>query len=106
MTRWRQRIGEEGVELLLAVTIEAGRKAGLIKRESLDKVIVDTTVMPKAIARPTDSRLLERSRQHLVKFAQDNGLKVRQNYNREGLAWPRKLAATGMPSSTSACAVR
>jgi IS5 family transposase len=84
LTRWRQRIGEEGVELLLAVTIEAGRSAGLIKRESLDKVIVDTTVMPKAIAYPTDSRLLERSRQHLVKFARDNGLKLRQNYNREG----------------------
>jgi IS5 family transposase len=80
LTRWRQRIGEEGVELLLAVTIEA---AGLIKRASLDKVIVDTTVMPKAIAHPTDSRLLERSRQHMVKFANDNGLSLRQNYNRE-----------------------
>lgn len=54
LTRWRQRIGEEGVELLLAVTIEAARAAGLIKRSSLDKVIVDTTVMPKAIAHPTD----------------------------------------------------
>jgi IS5 family transposase len=32
LTRWRQRIGEEGVELLLAVTIEAARAAGLIKR--------------------------------------------------------------------------
>lgn len=71
------------MELLLAVTIEAARAAGLIKRESLDKVIVDTTVMPKAIAHPTDSRLLERSRQHLVKFAQDNRLKLRQNYNRQ-----------------------
>ena len=56
LTRWRQRIGEEGVELLLATTIEAARAAGLIKRASLDKVIVDTTVMPKAIAHPTDSR--------------------------------------------------
>jgi hypothetical protein len=39
--------------LLLAVTIEAARAAGLIKRASLDKVIVDTTVMPKAIAHLT-----------------------------------------------------
>tara|TARA_B110001454_G_scaffold214618_2_gene234698 strand:- start:4414 stop:4833 length:420 start_codon:yes stop_codon:yes gene_type:complete len=73
LTRWRKRIGEEGVELLLAVTIEEARAAGLIKRASLDKVIVDTTVMPKAIANPTDSRLLERSRQHMAKFAQDHG---------------------------------
>ena len=85
LTRWRQRIGEEGVELLLAVTIEAARAAGLIKRSSLDKVIVDTTVMPKAIAHPTDSRLLERSRQHMVKFAQDHDISPRQNYNREAL---------------------
>ena len=92
LTRWRKRIGEEGVELLLAVTIEAARTAGLIKRASLDKVIVDTTVMPKAIAHPTDSRLLERSRQHMVKFAQDHGLSLRQNYNREA---PRLATQVG-----------
>jgi IS5 family transposase len=48
--------------VLLAVTIEAARAAGLIKKRSLDKIIVDTTVMPKAIAYPTDSRLLKKSR--------------------------------------------
>jgi IS5 family transposase len=52
LTRWRQRIGEEAVELLLAVTIEAARAVGLIKRSSLDKLIVDTTMMPKVIAPP------------------------------------------------------
>ena len=45
--------------------------------------IVDTTVLPKAVAHPTDSRLLERSRRHLVKLAEDNGIALRQNYNRE-----------------------
>lgn len=63
------------------MTIEAARATGLSKRTSLDKVIVDTT--PKAIAHPTDSRLLERSRQHMVNFAQDHGINLRQNYNRE-----------------------
>ncbi|QPN33432.1 IS5 family transposase [Diaphorobacter sp. JS3051] len=82
LTRWRQRIGEEGVELLLAVTIEAARSAGLINKASVQRVIVDTTVMPKAIAHPTDSRLLDTSRQHLVKAAQAHGLRLRQNYNR------------------------
>ena len=62
LTRWRQHIGEDGAQLLLAVTIEVAGAAGLIKRTSLNKVIVDTTVMPKAIAHLTDSRLLERSR--------------------------------------------
>ena len=32
LTRWRKRIGEEGVETLLALTIEAARKAGISAR--------------------------------------------------------------------------
>jgi len=64
-------------------TIKAGRKLVLLKAASTDRVIVDTTVMPKAVAHPTDSRLLEKSRQHLLKLAEDNGLMLRQNYNRE-----------------------
>lgn len=83
LTRWRQRIGEEGVETMLAVTIDAARHIGLVKAASVEKVIVDTTVMPKAIAHPTDSRLLEKSRQQLVKLASEQGLKLRQNYNRQ-----------------------
>ncbi len=39
--------------------------------------------MPKAIAHPTDSRLLERARQHMVKLADEHGIELRQNYNRE-----------------------
>jgi IS5 family transposase len=72
LTRWRKRLGEAGVEELLAETIEAAKRAGVIKAASVKRVIVDTTVMEKAIAHPTDSRLLERCREHL-----------RQNYNRE-----------------------
>ena len=41
LTRWRKRIGEEGVEVLLAVTIEAARAAGLIKKSSLGKFFVE-----------------------------------------------------------------
>lgn len=92
LTRWRKRIGEEGVETLLAVTIEAARAAGLIKEASLNRIIVDTTVMPKAIAHPTDSRLLEKSRQHLVRLAEEQGLNLRQNYNRQA---PRMAAQIG-----------
>ena len=83
LTRWRKRIGEEGVELLLQVTIEAGTKLGMLRASSFNRIIVDTTVMPKAIAHPTDSRLLERSREYLVKFADKHNLSLRQNYNRE-----------------------
>lgn len=62
LTRWRGRIGEEGVEWLLTQTISARRKCGAINEASLKRVAVDTTVMEKNIARPTDARLYERAR--------------------------------------------
>ena len=83
LTRWRKRLGEAGVEELLAETIEAAKRADVIKPSSIKRVIVDTTVMEKAIAHPTDSRLLERCREHLVAAAARHGIKLRQNYNRE-----------------------
>lgn len=105
LTRWRKRIGEEGVETLLMSTIEAARRGGVIKKASVDRVIVDTTVMPKAIAYPTDGRLLERIRQHLVKAADAHGLRLRQNDNRIAPRLAAQSGATPTPSSSSACAV-
>jgi len=81
--RFRRVLGEAGVEQLLKTTIEAAVAMNAEKPAEFATVIVDTTVQPKAIAHPTDSRLLDKSRQHLVKAAEDNGLKLRQNYNRE-----------------------
>ena len=37
--------------------------------------------MPKAIAHATETRLLERARQHMVKHADEGGLELRQNYS-------------------------
>ncbi len=48
-------------------------------------MIVDATVTDKAIAHPTDSRLLERGRERLVKAAVRHDLKPRQNYIHEAL---------------------
>ena len=89
LTRWRNRLGEAGVEELLSVTLDTAKKTGLLEEKSLHSVIVDTTVMEKAIAYPTDSRLLEQCRQQLVAAAKSNGIALRQNYNREAprIAW-------------------
>ncbi|MBP1628435.1 MAG: transposase family protein [Holophagaceae bacterium] len=57
MTRWRKRIGEAGMERLLQITIEAGKRTKTITERSFEKVIVDTTVQPKAVQHPTDARL-------------------------------------------------
>jgi IS5 family transposase len=82
MTRWRQRIGEEGVEWLLTQTIKAGKRAGALKGNDLKRVTVDTTVMEKNIAHPTDARLYEAARRKLVGLAREAGIGLRQNYNR------------------------
>ncbi|MCO5120700.1 MAG: IS5 family transposase [Burkholderiaceae bacterium] len=86
LVRWRQRIGEAGVEWLLTQTIEAARAGGVLKRVSLSTIVLDTTVQEKAIAHPTDSRLLNRAREQLVEAAQDCGIVLRQSYARVGPA--------------------
>ena len=82
LTRWRGRIGEEGVEWLLTQTIRAGRKSGAIDDDSVKRVAVDTTVMEKNIAHPTDARLYERARGQLAALAQEAGVELRQSYAR------------------------
>jgi IS5 family transposase len=82
LTRWRGRIGEEGVEWLLTQTIRAGQKSGVIDEGRARRVAVDTTVMEKAVAHPTDARLYERARGHLAELAQEAGVDVRQSYAR------------------------
>ena len=92
LSRWRKRLGEEGVEELLAQSIEAAKRAKVIKASSARRVIVDTTVMPKSIAFPTDSALLEAARVKLVKMATTHGMVLRQNYNRQA---PRLVRQVG-----------
>ena len=82
LTRWRKRIGEEGVEWMLTQTIEAGKRAGMVKGNDLKRVTVDTTVMEKNIAHPTDAQLYEKARRKLVGLAREAGIGLRQNYNR------------------------
>ena len=82
LTKWRHRIGEEGCEWMLSVTIQAGVDSDTVKRSHFQSVTVDTTVQEKAITYPTDGKLYERCRQHLVRLAKRHGLTLRQNYNR------------------------
>lgn len=84
LVRWRKRLGEEQMEWLLTKSIQAAVKVELVQEKSFEEVIVDTTMMEKAITYPTDSKLLEKARERLVKVAQAQGMVFRQNYNRIG----------------------
>ncbi len=81
MTRWRQRIGESGVEELLAELLNTARRSGELGDNDLKRVSVDTTVQEKAITFPTDARLYFKMRQVLVRAAKERGVELRQSYH-------------------------
>jgi transposase, IS5 family len=82
LTRWRKRLGPEGLETLLAATIQAGLESGAMRPSSLERISVDTTVQPKAITHPTDAKLYLKAVQALVRQAKKSGLKLRQAHTR------------------------
>jgi IS5 family transposase len=82
LTRWRQRLGPDGLETLLAATIQAGLESGTVRPSSLERISVDTTVQPKAIAHPTDAKLYLKALQALVRQAKKCGLELRQAHTR------------------------
>ena len=69
-----------------------GQKAGPIDEDSVKRVAVDTTVMEKNIAYPTDARFYERARAQVVALAQQAGLVLWQSFAR--------LAPAGGPLRT------
>lgn len=84
LIKWRHRLGEEGMVWLLTAVVESAVNSGVVERSSFSHVCVDSTVMEKNIAHPTDSALLEKLRGELVEFMQEHDLTIRQTYARTG----------------------
>jgi IS5 family transposase len=110
MTRWRQRIGADALEVLLAETIAIALKTKAVSTRQLERITVDTTVQTKAIAHPSDSHLMVRAVEWLNRAARKHGIKLRQSFMRlapraqkeaarlmhtgghkQGMRWVRKL---------------
>jgi len=92
LTRWRQRIGEEGAEVILTATVRAGVESKAVKESSFERITVDTTVQPKAITHPTDAKLYNHARKILVRLSQEAEIPLRQSYSRIG---PRAVMMAG-----------
>ena len=84
LTRWRQRMGEEKLVALIQESLSTATRTGAAKLSDFSKVIVDTTVQPKAVAFPTDAKLMHRARERLVRLAKTTGVELRQSYERVG----------------------
>jgi IS5 family transposase len=84
MTRWRQRMGEEKIVALIQESLNVATRTGAARPADFARIIVDTTVQPKAVSFPTDAKLLHRAREKLVRLAKKNGVALRQSYERVG----------------------
>jgi IS5 family transposase len=92
LVKFRRLLGEEGVEEMLSHTVAAAQNLKFISKKQIETVIVDSTVQPKAVAHPTDSRLLEVARRKLVEIAKKAGLELKQTFAKEGKQLTRKAS--------------
>ncbi len=90
LTRFRRALELAGVEEMLAKTLETAVDLDAVKTQEFERVIVDSTVQEKAIAHPTDSRLLEVARAKVVSLAKRAGIELKQTFEREGRTLRRR----------------
>ncbi len=83
LSYFRKRIGEEGMEVILAETIRLGLVSGVVTKKDIEQVTVDTTVQEKAVTFPTDSKLRHKARKALVVLAKQCDIPLRQSYVRK-----------------------
>lgn len=86
LTRWRQRMDEDKLAALVQESLATAVRFEAAKPAAFTAVIVDTTVQEKAVAFPTDAKLMHQARERLVKLAHKHGVKLRQSY-----AWVGKF---------------
>jgi transposase, IS5 family len=78
MVHFRKRVGEKGIERVLAATLDIHDK----KAREEDEVIIDTTAQEKNIAHPVDAKLYARIIEHCWRIADAEGIALRQRYTR------------------------
>jgi len=77
LVHFRNRIGEEGVQLIFRESVKVNGKDGKEKQ-----VLVDTTVQEKNITFPTDDKLYKKIINKSVSIAEEEGIELRQSYKR------------------------
>ena len=77
LVHFRNRIGEEGIELILKESIRVNGKDGGEKEAT-----TDTTVQEKNITYPTDNKLYRKIIKKCVALALKAGIELRQSYTR------------------------
>ena len=108
LTRWRQRMGEAELSALIQESLAVATRTETLKPKDLARVVVDTTVQPKAVMFPTDAKLINRARERLVRLAAHAGVELRQSYARVGklalIKYQRYAHAHQFKRANKACA--
>lgn len=79
LIKFRKRIGEEGAEQILKMSIHLFPKKEIYEKE----VLIDTTVQEKNITYPTDVKLQKKIIEKCRKIAKDEKIQLYQTYKRE-----------------------
>jgi len=79
LIKFRNRIGEQGAEKLLKMSVQLFGK----KEIQEDEVLIDTTVQEKNITYPTDAKLQKKIIEKCRKIACKERIQLRQSYVRE-----------------------
>ncbi len=79
LIKFRQRIGSEGAEKILKMSIHLFPKKEIREKD----ILIDTTVQEKNITYPTDVKLQKRIIEHCRQIAKDEDVQLRQIYKRE-----------------------
>lgn len=79
LIKFRKRIGEEGAEILLKMSIDLFPRKEVQEKE----VLIDTTVQEKNITYPTDAKLQKKIIEKCRKIAKAEGIQLRQTYSKE-----------------------
>jgi len=78
MTNFRKRIGAEGYEKVLAVSIALHQE-----KIAEDEMCIDTTVQEKNITFPTDAKQYRKIHQQLLKIARKENISLSRTYEKE-----------------------
>ena len=80
LVHFRNRIGEKGMELILAESIRVNIDHD--NEDHFDTAFIDSTVQEKNITYPTDAKLHKKIIKNVLKIVHDNCLPLRQSYTR------------------------
>jgi transposase, IS5 family len=75
-------MGEGKLVALVQESLATATSTDAAKPSHFSRLVIDTTVQPKAVAHPTDARLMHKARERLVRLARRLGVEPRQSYTR------------------------